>query len=764
MKKVFTILILLLIVFIPNVYGESKYYDFDFYKYNNKDMSEMTDEEWDVFYFLEDYEYIDYDCPNSYYCTYFYKDNTPLFTIVDNQEIINIKEQVPNRIEVLFNEEEKEYLYYYDLEDYDGIRFNLKEIKEYKSDEECTSVCINKITQGDMAYGTVVKSDPTFSSLNLNLDVSFTNLNDYITYEVNIVNNTDKDYEIATGEDFSTSEYIKYEYSINDDSNVIKANSSKTMYVSVRYYKVVPLDIIQNRPYTENNNVVINLTDNNGVPINTDDKQIEDSPVVDKDDTKIDVPDTYTGISVFIVFGLITLLAYLTYGNVKGKSLLLLFVIPIISIPIMVNAIEKLQIKVNTKIEISKVNVLEKRYASDNFSQERDFWVYHDEIKSIYIVNESRDFDSYSERFDVSDKKDGSIIAYLLEDWSLWIVSNGTIYANPNSYKYFSDFSELRSINGLNRLNTSLVTDMSYMFCDSNKLEELDLSNFDTRNVTNMKRMFALNYYHNSIKYLDLSSFDTSNVENMEAMFYGTGTGAVNFYIDLGDKFYTRNVTNMKDMFSNVCNVNEEFTLDLGDKFDTSNVTDMSGMFNYLGASSKVLTLDLGDKFDTSNVIDMSKMFYFVGYSSPVFNLNLGDKFDTSNVTNMKEMFYYLGNGSNGFNLDLGNRFNTSNVTNMRGMFYSSKIKVLDLGNKFNTSKVTNMSEMFYNNNKLETIKVGDSFNTNSLELSTSMFNRCPNLVGGSGTVYDSSHIDASYARIDGGSSNPGYFTSNIED
>ena len=39
------------------------------------------------------------------------------------------------------------------------------------------------------------------------------------------------------------------------------------------------------------------------------------------------------------------------------------------------------------------------------------------------------------------------------------------------------------------------------------------------------------------------------------------------------------------------------------------------------------------------------------------------------------------------------------------------------------------------------------------------MFYMCPNLVGGQGTVYDINRVDASYAHIDGGTSNPGYFT-----
>lgn len=39
------------------------------------------------------------------------------------------------------------------------------------------------------------------------------------------------------------------------------------------------------------------------------------------------------------------------------------------------------------------------------------------------------------------------------------------------------------------------------------------------------------------------------------------------------------------------------------------------------------------------------------------------------------------------------------------------------------------------------------------------MFYECNSLVGGAGTVYDGTKIDKTYARIDGGTSSPGYFT-----
>ena len=39
------------------------------------------------------------------------------------------------------------------------------------------------------------------------------------------------------------------------------------------------------------------------------------------------------------------------------------------------------------------------------------------------------------------------------------------------------------------------------------------------------------------------------------------------------------------------------------------------------------------------------------------------------------------------------------------------------------------------------------------------MFKNCSELIGGAGTAYDSTKTDATYARIDGGPSAPGYFT-----
>ena len=278
--------------------------------------------------------------------------------------------------------------------------------------------------------------------------------------------------------------------------------------------------------------------------------------------------------------------------------------------------------------------------------------------------------------------------------------------------------------------NTSKVTNMSYMFSYS-LATTLNFTNFDTNKVTNMSWMF----YNSKVTLLDLSNFDTSKVTNMEGMFYESQATT----IDLSN-FNTSKVTNMAYIFQNT----KTNTLDVS-SFNTSNVTNM----NYMFSSTQVSTLDISN-FDTSKVTSMEGMFWNIK-ATTIKGLN---KLNTSKVTNMKVMFKAAALTT----LDVS-KFDTSNVTNMEGMFNPcTGLTTLDLSN-FDTSKVANMSYMFNGSSNLKTIYTSDKFVTTSVTTSTGMFGNMSKLVGGSGTKYNSSHVDKTYARIDGGTSSPGYFT-----
>ena len=101
----------------------------------------------------------------------------------------------------------------------------------------------------------------------------------------------------------------------------------------------------------------------------------------------------------------------------------------------------------------------------------------------------------------------------------------------------------------------------------------------------------------------------------------------------------------------------------------------------------------------------------------------------------------------------------TSEVKDMGYMFnFCNKLKNLDLIS-FNTRLVTRMDCMFNQCTSLRTIYVGDGWTTSAVTNSRNMFNNCTSLVGGQGTTYNADYVDMTYAHIDGGTGNPGYFT-----
>ena len=292
------------------------------------------------------------------------------------------------------------------------------------------------------------------------------------------------------------------------------------------------------------------------------------------------------------------------------------------------------------------------------------------DITEITLMNSGKPSGTVAESWDASAAQDGSITAYIVGT-KLTLVGNGSgkIMANPDSSYAFavrglltvSSFVNVTTINGLNLLDTSKVTNMSHMFAYCPVLTSLDLSNFDTTNVTDMGSMF---YSCDALTGLNVSSFNTANVTDMFHMF-----GACHALTSL-------NLSN----------------------FDTTNVTDMSHMF----ARSDALTGLYVSSFNTANVTDMTSMFYGC---SALTSLDLSD-WNTSNVVTMNGMF----SGCSALTgLDLSD-WNTSNVVTMGNTFAGcSALTSLDLSG-WNTSNVEGMLSMFKGCNKLETVVLGKNF------------------------------------------------------
>jgi hypothetical protein rflaF_14162 len=111
----------------------------------------------------------------------------------------------------------------------------------------------------------------------------------------------------------------------------------------------------------------------------------------------------------------------------------------------------------------------------------------------------------------------------------------------------FSNMQALNNIN-LSSFNTSNVTDMSSLFGNAvanPPISSLDLSNFDTSNVTNMAAMFQ---GLSNLTELKIQSFNTEKVTNMYRMFYWSFMTPANGTLDISN-FDTRSLTNGEGMF-----------------------------------------------------------------------------------------------------------------------------------------------------------------------------------------------------------------------
>ena len=305
-----------------------------------------------------------------------------------------------------------------------------------------------------------------------------------------------------------------------------------------------------------------------------------------------------------------------------------------------------------------------------------------------------------------------------------------TTFLNPNSAAMFAWFIKLQDID-LSHFNTSEVENMMQMFVGLYSCTSLDLSTFDTRNVTSMYQMFAQS---RGLLNLNLANFNTSKVTDMSGMFSATEK-LTNLDVR---HFNTENVTNMSYMFHYMTKLT---TLDLSN-FRTGKVISMEAMFREMPA---LTTLNI-DNFDTRNVDTMRDMFL---KDDNLVNLNLSS-FDTRKVTDMGYMFYGMKKINS---LDLSS-FITSKVTDMFSMFFNTyNLKTLDISN-FETGALKDARYIFYTDgaveDKLERIYVNNDFDTSSLVESNGMFINRRKLKGGNGSyLADPSTADRTWLRVD---------------
>ena len=201
-----------------------------------------------------------------------------------------------------------------------------------------------------------------------------------------------------------------------------------------------------------------------------------------------------------------------------------------------------------------------------------------------------------------------SPIYYIYTKKDLEKLKSGDKY-KPNKRDELKALVKDESIN-LKDIDISLITDMSFVFSDSERKDFSGIEDWDMSKVTNTNYMFynAKNFNH------PLNKWDMSNVSSMKGMFYE----AQSFNQPL-DKWDTSNVTNMSKMFHKALSFNKPI-----ENWYVSNVRNMYGMFYETLSFNQPLA-----KWDIKSVENMKFMFSY----AKSFNQNL-DTWDLSKVKN----------------------------------------------------------------------------------------------------------------------------------
>ena len=314
----------------------------------------------------------------------------------------------------------------------------------------------------------------------------------------------------------------------------------------------------------------------------------------------------------------------------------------------------------------------------------------------------------------------------------------GKVNLSGSAKGLFSNLTNLKTIEGLENVDVTNVTDMSYLFNGDTNLTRLDLSYWAPKNTTDMNHMFS-NCTNLERVYIKISPyaerypgniFDTANVTNMSAMFQNDKElaffGSINENnLPMGNE----GDTSAEDAIKNK-HANADF-----EYLDVSKVTDMSYMFQGcdslygIGLSNNMPSIENMSHFasdckrlkvaggvGTTTIGKVTDWSYMLANDPELcvadFHGDSGDEKDETPAT-ASHMFY------NDPKLDEVIFSGFGNLTDTSYMFANDTTLDIYLSDfmtnylsKDNTTKLTNMSHMLENCSSLTNLYLVN-FSTN---------------------------------------------------
>ena len=219
---------------------------------------------------------------------------------------------------------------------------------------------IKNITPAGKSNNATYCENPEINGLSISFEgITFKDKGDFVTYKVDVVNNSNEDYEINDGTAFSDNKYFKYEFEFAGDSNIVPKKSTKQMTIKISYDKDIPASAFDNNgTFREENNMTINLTNK---PVTTGN------------------PKTGSGIVVALILLFLAFVAatsmVISNKTKLNKELIMILALALAIVPVTIYAAKMVTIKLDTEIIIDKnyhfYVVDEERTCSSFITEER---------------------------------------------------------------------------------------------------------------------------------------------------------------------------------------------------------------------------------------------------------------------------------------------------------------------------------------------------------------------------------------------------------
>ena len=545
-------------------------------------------------------------------------------------------------------------------------------------------------TQGNIEQTT----EPSTDNNQINLGLKANVIDDNAVYKVVIKNTSNQDY-VFDQSSLST-DYLNYDITYEDNSDIVKAGESKTIYLKVHYATKPSTESLNNGTVTTQPKVTFNLQ-----------KEEEVKTIIEEVVNAITNPNTNDKVLIYlgilIISLILTIVLLKKYKKLRNTTMLLVLFLTTTQI---VKAVCTCNLDINTNLEIDakeavfingKDFILKiKEMAGDDTTGS----LYSTPDTNILAIKESQnepsDENKTNEHIVSTDDSPYPIYMWFDNGTLYWWSEDKTPALNEDSAGMFIRLNSLLDFSGIEKFDATKVKSLTYAFAGLSIENLLFLKNWNTSSLENLS--FAFYEDRQLLTTSGLENWNTSNVNTLMATFYA------NF--SLNDvsalkNWDVRKVETMAMLFTCCFDIEE---IDLSN-WATDSLTDMKYMFASLQYSgdrtlqNKLKHIYLSSSFNTSKVTNMASLLYWDEYLEDYDFLQY---LDVSNVTKLDSFFQ---NNTNLNSLSLIRDWDVSKVTTMYLTFAGcTNLTSVEPIKNWVVSSVTNMDRMFFGDTKITDI------------------------------------------------------------